>query len=59
MLLLATDRRRGGWYVCVVAQVVWFWVLWDLSAWGLLPVEVVLTLIAIVGIWRSRAKERI
>ena len=53
MLLFAW--KLNGWWVYLAGQVVWMAVIFDLRAWGLLPLELVLTIVAVVGIWRNRA----
>lgn len=54
MTLWAGDKKTSAWVVGLAGQVLWLLWIWASSTWGLLPANIVLTLIYARNWWKWR-----
>ncbi len=57
MMYLLSQHDRRGWYVSLVNQLLWVTLIFVTGAWGLLPLTLWMTFVAIRGL-RRWGKER-
>ena len=48
-MFLLSGKHRIGWLVSLVSQTVWFAFMVVTAAWGLFPINVLMTILAIRG----------
>ena len=55
VMYLLSSKRRAAWLVSLANQSLWFWLIYLTEAWGLLPLSICMTVIAVRGWikWKS------
>lgn len=54
---LVGRRERIGWGVSLLSQLPWFWVIWSKEAWGLIPLQMGLCVLALYNWFTWRGEE--